>query len=121
MLYLIPKSPFGPPGLWLADRMMPPTASFLRIRWLAAGVDRRHELRLYAHASPLTIPPGLAADIRVLPGGGGTRWEQWDFMRALGRERPDVVFAPGYTAPLAAPAPTATAGGWPSMPATTCA
>ena len=39
-MYLIPKSPAGPPGLWLADRMIPPTAPFFRIRLLAAGVDR---------------------------------------------------------------------------------
>ena len=39
-LYLMPKSPSGPPGLWLADRMMPPKAPRLRIRFEAAGVDR---------------------------------------------------------------------------------
>ena len=26
MLYLTPKSPCGPPGLWLAERMIPPNA-----------------------------------------------------------------------------------------------
>ena len=40
MLYLMPKSPSGPPGLWLADRMMPPAAFRLRMRFEAAGVDR---------------------------------------------------------------------------------
>ncbi|MNU00536.1 hypothetical protein D3C72_2436860 [compost metagenome] len=40
MLYLTPKSPSGPPGLWLADRMMPPEAWRLRITQLTAGVDR---------------------------------------------------------------------------------
>jgi hypothetical protein len=39
MLYLIPKSSVGPPGLWLADRMIPPKAPFLRMTWLAAGVE----------------------------------------------------------------------------------
>ena len=39
-LYLMPKSPSGPPGLWLADRMMPPKACRTRIRFEAAGVDR---------------------------------------------------------------------------------
>lgn len=39
MLYLIPKSPLGPPGLWLAVRMMPPTAFILRITQETAGVD----------------------------------------------------------------------------------
>lgn len=27
MLYLMPKSSVGPPGLWLADKMMPPKAA----------------------------------------------------------------------------------------------
>jgi len=83
--------------------------SELLVEWQAAGLDRRHELRLYAHARPVALAPDLVADIRVVPGAGATRWEQWDFARALGRERPDVVFAPGYTAPLAAPAPTVVA------------
>lgn len=77
--------------------------------WQAAGADRRHTLRLYATAAPTLVPAGLEADVRVVAGQGGTRWEQWDFQRALGRDRPDVVFAPGYTAPLAAPAPTVVA------------
>ncbi|HUU36106.1 MAG TPA: glycosyltransferase family 1 protein, partial [Vicinamibacterales bacterium] len=47
--------------------------------------------------------------VRVIPGAGGTRWEQWDLSRALGADRPDVLFAPGYTAPLACPAPVALA------------
>ena len=77
--------------------------------WQAAGVDRRHTLQLYAHTTPTLVPPGLEATVHVVPGQGGTQWEQWDFQRALGRNRPDVVFAPGYTAPLAAPAPTVVA------------
>ena len=39
-LYLMPKSPSGPPGLWLADRMIPPKAFRWRMRFDAAGVDR---------------------------------------------------------------------------------
>lgn len=39
MLYLMPKSPLGPPGLWLAVRIMPPTAFILRIIQETAGVD----------------------------------------------------------------------------------
>jgi glycosyltransferase involved in cell wall biosynthesis len=75
----------------------------------AATLAPRHELVLYAHR-PLPPETGAsAAAVRVVPGAGGTRWEQWDFARALGRDRPDVVFAPGYTAPLTAPAPTVVA------------
>ncbi len=71
------------------------------------GVARGHELVLYSHRPPPAGDP--AWPIRVVPGSGGTRWEQWEFARALGRDRPDVLFAPGYTAPLACPAPVALA------------
>ena len=40
MLYLMPKSSVGPPGLWLAERMMPPKARCLRMTLEAAGVER---------------------------------------------------------------------------------
>ena len=39
VLYLMPKSPSGPPGLWLADRMMPPHVEYFRITQEAAGVE----------------------------------------------------------------------------------
>lgn len=73
--------------------------------WHAAGVDRRHTFDLYAHAPPAGLPAGFGGAVHVVPGGGGTRWEQWDLQRALARRRPDVVFAPGYSTALAAPAP----------------
>lgn len=79
-------------------------AELLR-EWQAAGVDRRHVVALYAHAAPAGLPDGFAGEVHVRPGAGGTRWEQWDLQRALAAARPDVVFAPGYSAPLAAPAP----------------
>ncbi len=40
-LNLMPKSPSGPPGLWLADRTTPPIAPYLRITQEAAGVESR--------------------------------------------------------------------------------
>jgi glycosyltransferase involved in cell wall biosynthesis len=47
-------------------------------------------------------PHGAArCDRRVLPGGGGTWWEQVHLAAAVRRERPDVLFAPAYTGPLA--------------------
>jgi glycosyltransferase involved in cell wall biosynthesis len=64
-----------------------------------------HEVVLYAHR-PVTPPAGLGADVRVLPGAGGTRWEQVTLAAALARDRPDVLFAPAYTAPLLTQAPT---------------
>lgn len=81
----------------------------LLVEWQAAGVRERHEVMLVAPATPVHAPAGWADAAVVRPGAGGTRWEQWDFTRALAQLRPDVVFAPGYTAPLAAPAPVALA------------
>lgn len=77
--------------------------------WETARVRDRHEVVLVAHGAPVHAPAGWAEGALVRPGAGGTRWEQWDFTRALADLRPDVVFAPGYTAPLAAPAPVALA------------
>ena len=37
--------------------------------------------------------------------GAGTRWEQGRLARTLAKARPDVFFAPGYTAPLRLPCP----------------
>lgn len=76
-------------------------------QWSDDPDARRHEWRLYAHGQSQTSPPPVVAALRVLPGAGGTRWEQWTLARALARERPDVLFAPGYTAPLTVPCPVA--------------
>ncbi|MGQ0735298.1 MAG: glycosyltransferase family 4 protein [Acidobacteriota bacterium] len=80
-------------------------AELLRV-WAGGPVAVRHDWTLYASAAPV-VPEAFASAVRVLPGAGGTRWEQWTLGRALGRERPDVLFAPGYTAPLTAPCPLA--------------
>jgi len=71
------------------------------------GPAAAHDLLLYSHRLPLE--PLDRWPVRLVPGSGGTRWEQWEFARALGKDRPDVLFAPGYTAPLACPAPVALA------------
>jgi len=52
VLNLMPKSSSGPPGLWLADRMMPPSVSFSRIRCEAAGVDKRPFCPTITRAAP---------------------------------------------------------------------
>lgn len=74
--------------------------------WAEGSEAARHEWDLYAHERA-ALPPAFADRMRVLPGAGGTRWEQWTLARALAADRPDVLFAPGYTAPLTAPCPTA--------------
>ncbi|MGD9904426.1 MAG: glycosyltransferase family 4 protein [Vicinamibacterales bacterium] len=71
------------------------------------GPATAHDIVLYSHRPPPEPPDDWP--LRIVPGSGGTRWEQWEFARALGSDRPDVLFAPGYTAPLACPAPVALA------------
>lgn len=73
--------------------------------WGDSADARRHRWRLYVHSRPPTALPGLGS-VELLPGRGGTRWEQWTLARALAADRPDVLFAPAYTAPLTAPCPT---------------
>ncbi len=80
----------------------------LLTEWDKSANARRHEWVVYAPEMP-DVPPTLARHVRVLPGSGGTAWEQWTLSRALAADRPDVLFAPGYTAPLTAPCPVAVA------------
>jgi len=80
----------------------------LLAEWSVSSDARRHEWTLYAPSIP-AVPPAFVERIRVLPGTGGTAWEQWTLARALAADRPDVLFAPGYSAPLTAPCPTAVA------------
>ncbi len=47
----------------------------------------------------------LVLEVRPLAGRGGTRWEQIQLAAALHRDRPDVLFSPAYTAPVATRVP----------------
>ncbi len=84
--------------------------SELLTEWAKDPAAARHTWHLYAPA-PLAPQAPLAplAPITVLPGSGGTAWEQWTLARALTSDRPDLLFAPGYSAPLTAPCPTVVA------------
>ncbi|HEV3215085.1 MAG TPA: glycosyltransferase family 1 protein [Vicinamibacterales bacterium] len=63
-----------------------------------AGALRQHFF-LYAHQTPpAALPPN--ATVRILPGAGGTLWEQTTLPHAARADHLDVFFAPGYTAPL---------------------
>jgi len=70
-----------------------------------------HECVLFLPSPPpaavLAALAGLRAVVRVVPGSGGTWWEQISLSRAVRADRPDVFFAPGYTAPLAVSCPVA--------------
>jgi glycosyltransferase involved in cell wall biosynthesis len=79
--------------------------SELLAEWAKDATATRHAWTLYAHERPAIGAP-WSDSVRVLGGSGGSAWEQWTLPRALSRDRPDVLFAPGYTAPLTAPAPT---------------
>lgn len=72
--------------------------------WAASPAAASHRFIVYA-PEPVPLPPGLQADMRVLGGAPGTWWEQVRLARAVGRDRPDVVFAPAYSAPIAARVP----------------
>ena len=79
--------------------------SELLAEWSRDPDADRHDWTLYAHTMPV-VGTEWAARVRVLKGGGGTAWEQWTLARALAAGAHDVVFAPGYTAPIATTVPT---------------
>ncbi|HJU43240.1 MAG TPA: glycosyltransferase family 1 protein [Vicinamibacterales bacterium] len=73
--------------------------------WGDNATAQRHQWTLYAHTRPVLSDRRWDSQLRVVDGGGGTLWEQLSLPRALAAERPDVFFAPGYTAPLTVAAP----------------
>ena len=60
-----------------------------------------HEFVVCTHA-PLALPalPRLRLSTVVSPGAGGTWWEQTALPRLVRAAKPDVLFAPAYTAPI---------------------
>jgi glycosyltransferase involved in cell wall biosynthesis len=76
-------------------------------RWTVRGDAAARRLVLYA-PEPLGVAfPQGSVDVRVLPGGRGTWWEQTALGHAVRRDRPDVFFAPAYTAPVGTGTPLA--------------
>ncbi|HSL23361.1 MAG TPA: glycosyltransferase family 1 protein [Vicinamibacterales bacterium] len=76
----------------------------LLTRW-AARRDHRHDFVLAAHAEPTQA---RRLGLRVTATGhraGGTWWEQAVFPGVIRREAPDLLFCPGYTAPVRSKAP----------------
>ena len=74
-------------------------AGLLR-EWTASERARSHEFVLYAPE-----PLGVTLDTRrfatrLIPGAGGTWWEQLQLPGVAAADHLDVFFAPGYTAPL---------------------
>ena len=83
--------------------------SCLLEHWDTSVQARAHRFTLFAHHAIPSPPPSLEVSQVLLPGSGGTRWEQGTLAAALRRATPDVLFAPGYTAPVVSPAPIALA------------
>lgn len=77
--------------------------------WARLPEAREHRFVLYVPAAGVGVPPGLDVQVRALPGGSGTWWEQVRLAAAVRRDRPDVLFAPAYSAPLAAGVPVVVA------------
>jgi len=74
--------------------------------WKVSGCP--HRVMVITPSAPA---PALTADLPDIvwhveaARGAGTRWEQGRLTRALAKARPDVFFAPAYTAPLRLPCP----------------
>jgi glycosyltransferase involved in cell wall biosynthesis len=76
-------------------------------RWTARADARLRRFLLYTPAAlPLALPSGTT-ELRIIGHGRGTWWEQTSLRSAVRADRPDVFFAPAYTAPLAADVPLA--------------
>ena len=73
--------------------------------WGTSAQARAHTFVLYMHKPSCAVLP-RAAELRILPGKGGTLWEQTTLARAANADRLDVFFAPGYAAPLRLRMPT---------------
>jgi glycosyltransferase involved in cell wall biosynthesis len=72
--------------------------------WTGSDTARRHQWTLIS-PSPLPGASRWGAAVAVSPGKGGTLWEQTTLARAVRAAKADVLFAPGYTAPLTVAAP----------------
>lgn len=71
-------------------------AGLLR-EWSATRHVHGHELVLYAHRQ---VDTDTNTEVRVLPGSGGTIWEQRTLPAALGADGADILFSPAYSTPL---------------------
>jgi glycosyltransferase involved in cell wall biosynthesis len=80
--------------------------SQLLAAWDALEAAQAHQFVICAHAMPSLPPtPHLRVSTAIKPGAGGTAWEQLALPGLVRDAKPDVVFAPGYTAPLRGPTP----------------
>lgn len=91
-------------GRYLAD---------LCTEWRRLPAEAPHHFTLYAHVEgstpallgPPFDQPSPRFSYRTVPGQGATWWEQTALASAVADDRPDVLFAPAYSAPLRSTAP----------------
>ena len=76
-------------------------------RWARRPDASARQFLLYApEPLPLALPTG-STELRITGRGRGTWWEQTYLRSAMHGDRPDVFFAPAYTAPLGTEVPLA--------------
>ena len=63
--------------------------SCLLEHWAGSAQARAHRFTLFAHHAIPSLPPSLEVSQVLLPGSGGTRWEQGTLAVALRRATPD--------------------------------
>lgn len=83
----------------------------LLVRWTSREDASARRFLLYT-PEPISLEfPAGTVDYRILRTGSrpgrGTWWEQMHLRRAVANDRPDVFFAPAYTAPLLSTIPLA--------------
>ncbi len=78
----------------------------LLVEWARLPNAAAHRFSIYSPNGRVGLPPDFPGEVVTVAGDGGTRWEQGQLARALRKDRPDVLFAPGYTAPLVHGVPT---------------
>jgi glycosyltransferase involved in cell wall biosynthesis len=74
--------------------------------WTTNERARAHEFVLYAPEPFATSLDGRRFPTRIVPGNGGTWWEQMQLPGVAKADHLDVFFAPAYTAPLRLDVPT---------------
>ncbi len=72
----------------------------LLLRWTRRRDAGHRRLILYTPERLSMALPPAAVDQRVVGSGRGTWWEQTHLRRAVLEDKPDIFFAPAYTAPL---------------------
>jgi glycosyltransferase involved in cell wall biosynthesis len=78
----------------------------LLLEWARLSEANAHRFSIYSPDGRIGLPPDFPGEVVLAPGAGGTRWEQGRLAALLRKDRPDVLFAPGYTAPIVHHIPT---------------